>query len=62
MVVLPGRCPRIGLLPFFVIPAKAGIQRFAYFLGSRLRGNDVRDAFSNKLLVADAEPEAGLVD
>ena len=34
---------------FFVIPAKAGIQEICASLDSRLRGNDVRGAFSARL-------------
>jgi hypothetical protein len=33
-------------LPILVIPAKAGIQEIYASLDSRLRGNDVREAFS----------------
>jgi hypothetical protein len=35
---------------YFVIPAKAGIQEMCGYSGSRLRGNDVWMAFSDKLL------------
>ncbi len=31
--------------PFFVIPAKAGIQSFQALIDSRLRGNDVSGTF-----------------
>jgi hypothetical protein len=31
--------------PFFVIPAKVGIQLFQALIDSRLRGNDVWDLF-----------------
>jgi hypothetical protein len=40
----------MGFLPLFVIPAKAGIQEICASLDSRLRGNDVRKAFSDSLL------------
>jgi hypothetical protein len=38
------------LLLVFVIPAKAGIQEIRASLDSRLRGNDVREPFSDRLL------------
>jgi hypothetical protein len=47
-------------LRVFVIPAKAGIQEIGASLDSRLRGNDVREAFSDSLL--GACPRMALMD
>jgi hypothetical protein len=40
----------MGLLPFFVIPAKAGIQERCRSLDSGFRRNDGDAAFSDRLL------------
>jgi hypothetical protein len=45
---------------YFVIPAKAGIQEISGSLDSRLRGNDVWMAFSDKLLALFLAPVYGL--